>query len=360
MTQARSRQEIEDRMCAMWAGLLGTAVGPEDDFFDIGGDSLLVVDVLIEARRLGLELKSADVFKHRTAARLAEILTAPAAVPADARPLPALRVPADEIWSTHASTWSATAPGCLVPLVAEGRGAPLFVVHWGNDAGYVWNAVRGWGGGRPVYGFEGPGYRGEIRPVVTIHDMAERYLVDLLRQQPRGPYFLAGLCHGAVVAFEMARALRARGEEVPLLAMVKPATLERFVSYGWGLDEILQYRIESLCARFGFAGDEDLDEVYRRLRADGWYDDQLKPADLPRLQMMWAALVLSLHHYEPRPYDGRVVMFQDTVDADQTERNWGPALAEVESHWFDYGVDSPRPILSDARVAEVIRRELAR
>ncbi|MFJ3303902.1 thioesterase domain-containing protein [Streptomyces sp. NPDC086549] len=356
----RSVREIADLICDIWAKLLDTDVSPTDDFFQIGGDSLLVVEVLIEARKHGLEMKTAAVFKHPTPAGLARFLTdAHEPVPATAPQAPAaLFASADDIWSTHRSTWEPDAPRCLFPLVPEGAGEPLFIVHWGNDAGFVWDATSAWGSGRPVYGFEAPGYRGAVRPVSTIDAMADRYLVELLEQQPVGPYHLAGHCHGAVVAFELAQRLRARGEEVRLLAMVKPSALERFVSYGWGLDEITRYRLESLATQFGLKGDESLQEVFSRVRQEDWYDDRLGPEDLPRLQVQWSALALALHHYEPRPYDGPVLLVQDNKDREDTERNWLSVLPNAETLWLDYGVDLPLPILRDAGVAALMAEKL--
>jgi thioesterase domain-containing protein/aryl carrier-like protein len=365
--ERRTAEEIETVVRELWGKLLDTDIGPDDDFFQMGGDSLLVVDVVVEARKYGLELKTSAVFKNPTPARLARFV---AGAEVDAGEITtttdtrnqapeALFLSADDLWSTHGSTWDPGAPRLLFALRPEGRGEPLFIVHWGNDAGFVWNATSSWAAGRPVHGFEAPGFRGAVRPLVTINDVAERYLTELLQVQPEGPYHLAGHCFGAVVAVELARKLRALGHAVALVAMVKPSALERFVSYGWGLDEITRYRLDSLASTFQLQGDESLEEVFERMRGEEWYDDRLGPADLPRLQVQWAALALALHHYEPRPYDGPVLLFQDVRDRDDTERNWLPALTNAETHWFDHGTDHPRPLLSDADVAARIRERLA-
>ncbi|MYS92366.1 MULTISPECIES: alpha/beta fold hydrolase [Streptomyces] len=360
--EQRTVRETEEIICGVWSRLLDTDVLPTDDFFEIGGDSLLVVEVLLDLRGHGLDLKAAAVFRHPTPAALARYLADanPPEPAAATQAPPDLFLSADDLWSTHRSTWAPDAPRCLFPLVREGDGEPLFIVHWGNDAGFVWSSTSAWGAGRPVYGFEAPGFRGDIRPVTTVADMADRYLVELLEQQPEGPYHLAGHCHGAVVAYELARRLRARGQEVAVLAMVKPSALERFVSYGWGLDEITRYRLESLAAQFSLVGDESLDEVFSRMRKEGWYDDRLGPQDLPRLQVQWSALALALHQYEPRPYDGPVLIVQDVKDREDTERNWLSVLPQAETLWVDHGVDLPRPTLRDPEVVALIREKLTR
>lgn len=362
-TAEAAGREREGILCSIVAELLGTDVEPGDDFFEIGGDSLLVVDYMTEARRHGLEFQARDVYEHPTAAGLAAALDAgQASGPgAGAASVPSLAMSAEDLWRTHLPPLHPDAPRCLVPLVDGDGREPLFVFHWGNGAvRFTTDVVRGWAAGRPVHGFEAVGYRGPVRPLLTIQDMADRYLTDLLRVQPRGPYHLAGVCQGSVVAVELARRLRDRSEQVRMLAMVKPSTLDPFLNRGWGLDEINRFRIDMLQAKFALSGDDSLEQVYAALRSQDWYEDSVAPADLPRLQLVWSALAFSLHHYVPRQYDGPVVMFEDRDVAEPMTRNWGPVLTDLTTHWFDYGVESALPILHDPRVAVVIRELLAR
>ena len=359
-------QELESTLRSILAGLLGTDVEPGDDFFEIGGDSLLVVDYMTEARRLGLQFQARDVYEQPTPAGLAALLragreAAAGGVPAAAgASVPSLWMSSEDLWRTHLPPLHPDAPRCLVPL-ADGDGRePLFVFHWGNGAvRFTAEVARGWAAGRPVHGFEAVGYRGRVRPLLTVQDMADRYLVELVRVQPRGPYHLAGVCQGSVVALELARRLRDRSQRVGMLAMVKPSTLDPFLDHGWGLDEINRFRIDMLAAKFALSSDDSLERVYASLRAQDWYEDSVGPADLPRLQLVWSALAFSLHHYVPRPYDGSVVVFQDRDVADPMARNWAPVLTDLTTHWFDYGVESALPVLHDSRVAEVIREQLA-
>ena len=351
--------EVESILRSILAELLGTDVEPDDDFFEIGGDSLLVAEYLSEASRRGLRFQAGDVYQHPTPAGLAELLRSGAGGAAPAGSVASLAMSTDELWRTHLPPLHPNAPSCLVPLVEGGAGEPLFVFHWGNGAvRFTADVARGWAAERPVYGFEAVGYRGPVCPLVTIQDMADRYLAELVRAQPAGPYHLAGVCQGSVVMVEVARRLRDRGQDVRLLAMVKPPTLDPFVSRGWGLDEIDRFRIDSLQAKFGLGAGDTLEQVYARLRAEGWYEDTVGPADLPRLQIVWSALAFSLHHYVPRPYDGPVIVFQDRDVAEPMARNWAPVLTDMTTHWFDYGVESALPVLNDPLVAEVMRGRL--
>ncbi|MFF2119417.1 non-ribosomal peptide synthase/polyketide synthase [Kitasatospora sp. NPDC058184] len=77
------RTERERALAAVWAEVLGLdAVGAEDDFFDLGGDSVLAARTLARiTERLGVRLTLRDVFTARTVAALAPLLDRPAAAP---------------------------------------------------------------------------------------------------------------------------------------------------------------------------------------------------------------------------------------------------------------------------------------
>ena len=55
--------------------------------------------------------------------------------------------------------------------------------------------------------------------MLTIEEMADRYLQEIRTVQPTGPYFLGGYCLGGTIAYEMAQQLLAGGEKVAMVAM---------------------------------------------------------------------------------------------------------------------------------------------
>ncbi|WP_443742837.1 amino acid adenylation domain-containing protein, partial [Streptomyces oryzae] len=69
------RNDRERTLCGLFAELLGgesvDAVAPDDDFFSLGGDSIIAIQFVSRARRAGLALTPRDVFRHRTAQALA-------------------------------------------------------------------------------------------------------------------------------------------------------------------------------------------------------------------------------------------------------------------------------------------------
>ena len=88
----------------------------------------------------------------------------------------------------------------------------------GDVYSYV-RLARQLGPDQPFYAFEAPGIDGVEPPVTSIEVLAGRYLADLRAFQPDGPYFIGGFCVGGIVAFELARQLRAQGQDVALLAL---------------------------------------------------------------------------------------------------------------------------------------------
>jgi thioesterase domain-containing protein len=97
------------------------------------------------------------------------------------------------------------------PLLCVG-GAP-------GDALYLAELARHLPAGQPFYGLQAPGLDGGA-PLTSIEAIAAHHLAAVAAAGVRGPWLLAGHSFGGFVAFEMARQLRARGEEVALVALL--------------------------------------------------------------------------------------------------------------------------------------------
>jgi len=96
---------------------------------------------------------------------------------------------------------------------------PLFLIH-GAGGGILWgyaNLAKHLAPDQPVYGIESRGLRG-LEEFSRVEEMAGHYIQELRRVQPEGPYYLGGYCFGGIVAYEMARQLRALDQEVAFLA----------------------------------------------------------------------------------------------------------------------------------------------
>jgi aryl carrier-like protein len=77
----------EATLCRILAQVLEVdVVRPEDGFFEVGGDSVLAVQVVARAREAGLVLGVRDLFDHQTAASLAAVIGEPPGAGGDAAP----------------------------------------------------------------------------------------------------------------------------------------------------------------------------------------------------------------------------------------------------------------------------------
>lgn len=109
----------------------------------------------------------------------------------------------------------------IVPLRTDGDGIPLFCVHAISGSAYAYAGLaRLLGSGRPVFGFEAPGFDNDRTPVRSLPDLADEYTRILREFRPRGEYRLLGWSLGGTLAFEMTKRLTQQGAEVSRLILV--------------------------------------------------------------------------------------------------------------------------------------------
>jgi acyl-CoA synthetase (AMP-forming)/AMP-acid ligase II/thioesterase domain-containing protein len=188
--------DTETALTAIYADLF--AMPPRDisataSFFDLGGTSL---DIL----RLKTQISAR--FPAVTLPTVA-ILTAPS-----------IRELARQVISST----RAVAYDPIVPLQTKGTRTPLFCVHPGVGEVLVFvNLARYFTGERPFYALRARGLTPGEKPFASFPEMVRTYLDAIRSRQPNGPYAIAGYSFGAVVAFELAKALEAEGERVDFL-----------------------------------------------------------------------------------------------------------------------------------------------
>lgn len=350
-------------MCEIWAEVLGAKVSPYDDFFDRGGNSLKVIDVVIAARERGIALRSSAVFRNPTPARLAESLTVGRAA-ADSPSLSgavraALTAVLDDASHVGGRVGDPAGARFVIPAAASRTVEPLFLVLSSRFGAAERHAARSWEIGRAVYGLAARlDQQAEPPGTQTVTEISERLLADMRQVQPRGPYYMVGVGSGAVLAFEAARLLRRRAQQVARLVMIKPTAPGppddgRPTDFG----DALRSQLAQLAGRLGLDGAESAAEIFGRMRAEGWHDDATDAA-LPGLLRASAAITVALSRYRPGSYDGPVVMLQDEMDAEAAEETWANVAADRTIHWFNYGLDCFGPLLRDSRVAEIMKKEL--
>ena len=217
-------EEIEVTLTRWWKELLGVeTVGVQDNFFDLGGQSLTGVRLLAKIKKkYGVDLKLATLFSAPTIEKLCAL------VRKQTTPAPSLsqmRAP-----SRPLEPQSNLHSGVLTEIR---RGGPrnLFLVHDGEGEILLYlNLARRMPDDLAVFGIEPRRLAGVPLAHVSIEDMASFYLEEIRRKQPSGPYLLGGMCAGGVIAYEMASQLVRSGERVELVAMldaVVPGIQER-------------------------------------------------------------------------------------------------------------------------------------
>ncbi|CAG0927432.1 partial arthrofactin-type cyclic lipopeptide synthetase C, partial [Thermoflexales bacterium] len=309
------RSSLEQELAAIWAAVLHLPrVGIHDNFFEAGGHSLQVVQLMARINQVwGIQLPIATLFQGATVEHLATALR---------------------------QRQHATLDSSLVMMQrGEADQLPFFLVHpsGGHVLCYV-DLVHTLGPQQPCYGFQARGLDDEQELDDTIEAMAHHYIQLLQTVQPEGPYQLGGWSLGGVVAFEMAQQLATQGQVVELLALVDSYAPQPEASPN---DEV------ALLAAFAF----DLGATWQTMPFDPEYLRQLAPderlvylfeharqakvipaeVDLDRMRRLYQVFqnnISALHQYRPRPYTGPMILFTArehfTEQAIQAETTWQP------------------------------------
>jgi amino acid adenylation domain-containing protein len=189
----------EESLALIWQDLLQVErVGRHDNFFDLGGNSLLAVKLVSRLRAWTPDCPVMMVFQRPTIQALAQFLL----------------------------TGSSAGPDGPDPIVLRSgtAGAPLFFVHeiTGHAFPYV-SLARLLKKDIPVYCLQATDLA-RTDPGLTVEMLANRHIAAIRRIQPRGPYRLAGWSFGGVVAYEIASQLLAAGQSVEFLGMIDSYT----------------------------------------------------------------------------------------------------------------------------------------
>jgi len=190
------RDELEAQLVKLWTKILqAETIGVTDNFFEVGGDSLLAARLFAQIHnRFGKNLPLATLFVSPTIEQLANVLRA---------------TEAEAMWSS------------LVPIQPHGSKPPLFCVHAAGANVLIYRPLsRHLGDDQPVYALQAQGLDGRREPLTCIEDMAAEYIKEMRTFQPSGPYYLLGASFGGLVVYEMAQQLLSQGERVAFLGML--------------------------------------------------------------------------------------------------------------------------------------------
>ncbi|WP_156756938.1 non-ribosomal peptide synthetase [Actinokineospora pegani] len=295
----------EAAACALMAQVLGLpSVGADDDFFTLGGHSLLLVRLgAAVEHRFGAPIPITALFSATTPAALARLVEG-------ARPAGGVLDP-------------------VVPLRGEGTAAPVFFLHPASGLAWQFAPLKAHlPADIPLYGLQSPLLSGS--PVGTdLTALATRYADEITRVHPHGPYRLVGWSFGGNAAFLVAHELRRRGHEVTLLALLDARQFDPT------RDEIPADRpaaIAALLTDLGYTvpeGEPTLDDAVRVVRERG---DIMSGFDADTVAAVVESYLASQHMLATAAYphyDGDVLV----VDAMVAEAGFEDGHAPASDEW---------------------------
>ena len=212
----------------------------------------------------------------------------------------------------------------LVPIQPKGNKPPLFCMHGGlGNVLFYRHLSDHLGTDQPVYGLQAKGLAGTDKPSGSIEEMAADYIREIRSVQSEGPYYLAGYCFGAIVAFEIARQLVQVGQKIAFLGSFNGIAPSE--QYSLRLLSLLRmYPADSIknIARFPLLISRFLLRRYSLMAyyaiaykargiAYNFYREKgrVMPDSLRR-QYVVDAIDKALKKYQPEKYPGQLVIFR--------------------------------------------------
>ncbi|HUB64895.1 MAG TPA: alpha/beta fold hydrolase [Methylocella sp.] len=311
---------LSDKLMEIWQRLLQrSSISPDDDFFDLGGDSLIAARLFLDIEQeIGRSLPITTIYDAPTVAKLVTLIE------------------------------SAAAPrfSPLVLLKEGDLGSPLFIAHGlgGNvmELSALGNRVQSH---HAIYAIQAKGLDGESAPFETVEEMGQLYVEAMREVQPHGPYYLAGYSFGGLVALEIAHRLLQAGEKIALLAFLDSYPHRRY----WPLISrltVMRRLTEHRAAVFlkiplRESGSQVIKRVLSLGKKPGFpagRSDQ-NPMNDPSLPLpvrqVFQSAIMAWGRYRPQYYPGKITFLRASaslVYPENPARVWRHLAGEFELH----------------------------
>ena len=322
------RNDLESKLASIWQEVLKLdSIGVKDNFFDLGGHSLLAVSLLTQIEK---------TFKQNIP--LVTFLTVPTI---------------EGLARAISQEGSSTSESLLFEIRAKGSKPPLFLINAMGTGMLAYKLLAKYLDPElPVYGIRAVGMDDNRVPHNRIEQMAEAYIEEIRSVQAEGPYFIAGVCTGGTVAFEMASILSSQGLEVAFLGLIdstarpilsddaedapaeetSPTFFDRYIKHNFvlrGLNNLFGVVKDpklKLKDKLSFTSDM-VEQLYKKIAykiESITYkgNEQNLPYQLRRSRV-FAAGEEALAHYTPRTYKGsKVILIRANDNPEHIHQNY--------------------------------------
>lgn len=181
--------QVEKTIAEIWEEVLKIEkIGIHDNFFHLGGHSLLILKLVNRVRKMGLQIEVKDFFDYQTIEQQSNFI------------------------KTSFMLLNAASEGkFVIPIQKEGNNTPL----------YAFPEFLLYSGIGKHINKNQPFYTIEQSPYKTVNEVANHYISEIKKIHPHGPYILAGYCNWGKTAVQMAETLIEQGDEVPVLILIE-------------------------------------------------------------------------------------------------------------------------------------------
>lgn len=187
---------LELKLTKVWEEVLNiNPIGVNDDFFELGGTSLLAIRLFGQIeKQLNHFLPPTILLENRTIKALSNTIE-------------------EKFGEGEIQRWSS-----IVPLKTKGNKAPLFCIHAGGAHVFYYSVLsKHLDREQPMYAVQPLGLDGNASGFTGIKDVAAHYIKEMQQIYPQGPYALLGYCLSTAICLEMSHQLHKAGETSSLL-----------------------------------------------------------------------------------------------------------------------------------------------
>ena len=257
---------LEKDIAKIWGSVLDiehAKANVNDNFFDIGGTSLLSVQLMKAFHDHGLNLSIQDIFDNPTIEELAKLV--------------------ENCRGSNMGHFITNSIPTICPIEVNGNNPPLFLIHPSSGFSWEYKSLASKIKNQPIYGLNNVNF-GQENEGDVLQEAVKKYISEIKKIRPHGPYYLGGWSSGGVFAYEIAQQLTQRGETVDILIMFDTPYPLSYLS-----EEMAAEKIDKILG------------IHNITKDNIEYNDYFY--EIQKNNQLMAS-------YVPKPYEGKVVLIR--------------------------------------------------